>query len=62
MYSKQKGYCFVCGKEIEWTVNTPYIKNAVCGKECNREFIWRETLSIMGKEYYSEPEKVDENE
>lgn len=56
MYSKQKGYCRICGIEMLWTPNTPWIKNVVCGKECNREFHWRETLSILGKEYYPDPE------
>jgi hypothetical protein len=49
MYSKQKGYCRICGEAMMWTPNTPYIKNAVCSKKCHREFNWRETLSIMGK-------------
>lgn len=42
---------------MEWTPNTPWIKNAVCSKECNDEFHWRETLSIMGKEYYPDPKE-----
>ncbi len=26
-----------------------------CGRACYREFNWRTTLSIMGKEYYPDP-------
>ena len=26
-----------------------------CSMECVREMQWRETLSIMGKEYYTKP-------
>lgn len=60
MFSLQKGFCRICGKEIEWSVGCwpPYTKKAVCGKECNKELNWRETLSIMGKEYYPDPTEV----
>jgi len=42
---------------MTWTVFSPYIINKVCSKECNNEFRWRETLSIMDKEYYPNPSK-----
>ncbi len=28
-----------------------------CGKECHDEFNWRETLAILGKEYYFDPRR-----
>lgn len=32
----------------------------VCSMKCNREMGWRETLSIMGKEYKPDPEPYKE--
>lgn len=57
MFSNQKGYCRVCGAEMLWNVGSsiPYSGLGVCGKECCQEYHWRETLSILGKEYYPDP-------
>jgi len=33
----------------------------VCSSACVREIRWRETLSIMGKEYYPDPEPYKED-
>ncbi len=59
IYSVQKMYCTVCGGQYAWTVNHGYPKSRTCCKECNEEFNWRETLSIMGKEYYPMSSKVE---
>lgn len=32
----------------------------VCSRPCIREIRWRETLSIMGTEYYPDPEPYKE--
>jgi len=33
-----------------------------CSIECLREFKWRETLSIMEKDYYPDPRVFEDNE
>ena len=33
---------------------------AVCSGVCLREMNWRETLSILGKQYYPDPRRSDE--
>jgi hypothetical protein len=32
----------------------------VCDRKCAREMDWRETLSILGKEYYPDPKPYEE--
>ena len=51
LFSKQIFYCRACGKEMLVSVQAPY-KYQVCDEVCWEEFDWRETLSILGKEYY----------
>ncbi len=53
-YSKQKFFCNICGKEMLVCFSAPYAAR-FCGRACYKEFNWRTTLSIMGKEYYPDP-------
>lgn len=66
VYSKQKFYCNACGKELFCTINQmmggKFLGGKVCSPTCVREFRWRETLSIMGTEYYPDPEPYKEPE
>jgi hypothetical protein len=61
LYSVQKMYCTVCGGTYAWTCNHGWPKSRACSRECHEEWAWRETLSIMGKEYYPQ-EKAREVE
>lgn len=66
LYSKQKFFCNACGKEMfcEATavMGGALLRWRVCSVACIREIRWRETLSIMGAEYYPDPslEKKDD--
>lgn len=54
-YSKQSWFCNCCGEEQ--FSELPLIigaKEKVCSMNCLKEFQWRETLSIMGKDYYKQ--------
>ncbi len=53
IFSKQPCYCPTCGKFDERNLSAPGW-GMYCGKECREEWNWRETLSILGKEYYKE--------
>lgn len=58
-----KLFCCICGKEFECSVGSSvhgYFKQACCTRECLDEKQWRETLSIMGKEYYPDPRTKEE--
>lgn len=56
IYSKQKFYCNACGKECFIEATAMLGRHwRVCSIECIREAQWRETLSIMGVEYYPNP-------
>jgi len=58
-YSKQNWFCNCCGKpqfsEIPRSLGSTH---KCCSMECVREMAWRETLSIMGKEYYKQEIEV----
>ena len=64
LYSKQKFFCNCCGKEMFCESSRMYggsfLRWRVCSYACVREIRWRETLSIMGKEYYPDPEPYKE--
>lgn len=64
LYSKQKFFCNCCGKELFVTccdlLGGKYLGYKVCSMECVREIQWRDTLSIMNKEYYPDPNIYDE--
>jgi hypothetical protein len=56
MYSKQVIYCNACGKRM--VEELPRVKGRAfkcCSMQCLIEMEWRETLSILGKEYYPKP-------
>ncbi len=62
LFSKQKIFCNACGKEC---FSVPHAMMGrdfkVCSIGCIREMQWRDTLSIMGTEYYPDPRpKEDE--
>jgi hypothetical protein len=60
VWSKQKFYCNCCGKEMFCGANSvmgsTFLGWKVCSTECVREIRWKETLSLMGKEYYPHPD------
>lgn len=63
-YSKQKFFCNCCGKELFCActdlMGGSFLGWKVCSIECVREIRWRDTLSIMNKEYYPDPCIYDE--
>jgi hypothetical protein len=65
LWSKQIFYCNCCGKEMFCGANNVMGSNflgwKVCSIGCVREIRWKETLSLLGKEYYPDPRKFDEN-
>ena len=66
LYSKQQFFCNCCGKEMHciWADllgGGPTMKWRTCSIKCLREIRWRETLSIMGKEYYPDPTEYKED-
>lgn len=55
LYSKQIMYCNAGGKKLE--IELPFAIRCsygyrVCSLDCASEIEWRDTLSIMNKEYY----------
>ena len=58
LFSKQKAFCNVCGKEFE--TDYQIYRGIVCGKDCYHELEWRKVLSIMGKEYKPQSESKEE--
>lgn len=65
-YSKQKIFCNACGtemfKEFHLVPGGKFLGFRVCSSKCIREIRWRETLSIMGQEYYSDPHPYEGEE
>lgn len=59
LFSKQTVYCQGCGKEFETTFSS--YGGKVCGRECHELVEWKKTLSILGKEYYPDPRKEDQD-
>jgi hypothetical protein len=62
LFSKQKVYCQICGKEFETDFHSAssagYGKGRpCCSKPCWEELEWRRTLALMGKEYMPQPEE-----
>jgi hypothetical protein len=60
IYSKQKIFCNCCGKEMDIefpnVMGGKFLGYRVCSTKCIQEIRWRETLSILGKEYYPNPQ------
>ena len=52
LFSKQPIRCNACGAayETDFQIGYPNGKH-VCSQECFDEMRWRETLSMLGKEY-----------
>ena len=47
-FSFMRVYCPICRQEMDGM--KPYgSKSNCCGKKCNDEWMWRETLAILGK-------------
>jgi len=58
MFSKQKWFCNICGQEqLSEIKSNTYLGAMLCSAKCIKEFNWRRCLSILGKDYYPEPEK-----
>ncbi len=56
LFSKQKLICCICGKPFSTTADKIFWNHGSCSNKCLKEKNWREVLSILGKEYYSESE------
>lgn len=54
LFSKQEVYCQGCGKKFETTFSM--YGGKACGYPCFKEIEWKKVLSIMGKEYYPDPQ------
>jgi hypothetical protein len=61
LFSKQVIYCNACGVRMVRELPGMGREYKVCTIECWREMQWRETLSIMNKEYYPDPRKDEHN-
>lgn len=60
LFSEQKLSCCICRTRYSTTANSgSKWKEGVCSMRCYYEKQWRETLSIMGKEYYPDPREYD---
>lgn len=52
IFSSMKWFCTCCGKEMLTPCTQAMGREwKTCSIDCVREIQWRETLSIMGKEY-----------
>lgn len=54
-YSEQEQFCRACGTKFHAQLVSGYASRGCCSKDCFEEYNWRETLSIMGKDYYPQP-------
>lgn len=53
LFSKQIWYCNACGRQqTEAPSKAVGRTSKCCSIECHREMEWRETLSVLGKDYY----------
>lgn len=65
MFGDMNLSCCICGVAFSATVRNSFcggkghFYEAVCTKACLDEKKWRETLSIMGKEYCPDPRKAE---
>jgi hypothetical protein len=58
LYSKQEWFCNNCGRKMfSAPCNAIGRRYIVCSTDCHNEMQWKDTLSIMGKDYY--PQGVD---
>ncbi len=56
MFSRCETKCPICGGLMDWMKR--YGRECgCCGSECYREFEWRRTLAVIGKDYYPDPRK-----
>lgn len=60
-YSEQQIFCNACGKEEHRVLPGIGRTYKVCSMRCLQEMQWRDTLSLMGKEYYPDPRQFDED-
>jgi hypothetical protein len=57
LFTKQPAFCSNCGKGGEYSIKRGWI---ACSRECAEDLMWKETLYILGKDYYPRPEKEAE--
>ncbi len=60
--SNQTWFCNNCGRKMFSPPAGAFLGGfgthySVCTIECSREMRWKDTLSMMGKEYYPQPEE-----
>ncbi len=55
LFCEQPAYCLNCGNTF--MTNFQFYNGTVCSEYCGKEMKWKETLYIMGKEYYPQHEK-----
>lgn len=61
MNSKQKIFCNACGKEENKILPGIGRTYKVCSMRCLNEMQWRDTLSLLNKEYYPDPREFDKD-
>lgn len=54
-FTKQKVFCNICGKQFETSFGI--YEGKVCSFDCFDELKRLKILSMLGKEYYPDPEK-----
>jgi hypothetical protein len=59
LFSPMHLYCNNCGKAFVTRAGGEW-HTRVCSRSCHRDLKWRETLSILGKDFY--PRKLEEDE
>lgn len=63
LFGNMPWFCNCCGKEMSTSCHGAMGRSwRVCSLECVREMGWRETLSILGKEYYPKPPESESSE
>lgn len=56
MFSRNDVRCCICQEGMDYQQRYGR-ESCCCSQACWNEFEWRQTLSILGKEYYPDPKK-----
>ena len=55
-FTEQPCYCPACGFYNKRRLAGPS-SDGLCGPKCRQEWEWRTFLSMMGKDYYTDPKR-----
>ncbi len=60
LWSRLSAHCPICKSEYDW-MRGYGARDMIrcCCKVCYKEFEWRYTLAVMGKEYHQQPIVVE---